>query len=104
VDCNDSNPCTHDLCSPKGGCSHSPNIEPCDDQNPCTVGDRCVNAACIPGTAKACNDDKLCTDDACDPKQGCISLPNDKACNDGNLCTVGDKCSLGSCQPGAASG
>ncbi|MBM4346124.1 MAG: hypothetical protein FJ100_22350 [Deltaproteobacteria bacterium] len=50
-------------------------------------------------TARA--DQNPCTDNACDPKGGCIFPANALPCDDKNPCTGGDKCGNGKCQPGA---
>ncbi len=47
---------------------------------------------------KSCNDDDACTDDVCDPVEGCLNTYNDDPCNDGNPCTNQDKCTVGACQ------
>jgi hypothetical protein len=59
----------------RGGCSDPTNAgSPCDDNNPCTVNDRCQGGSCV-GT----------------PADG---IP----CDDGNPCTQGDSCQGGICQ------
>ena len=46
----------------------------------------------------ACDDGNECTDDSCDPLQGCLQQPlSGDLCNDGNKCTTGDSCSAGIC-------
>ena len=42
----------------------------CDDEEPCTFGDRCLHGACE-GTAYACDDGRPCTDDTCDGAGSC---------------------------------
>jgi len=67
VSCDDENLCTDDRCdAAQGGCVHVDNTAPCDDGNPCTVGDRCENGACAPGELNACEceQDSDCPDDA----------------------------------------
>lgn len=65
--CNDENLCTDDWCDPgvPGGCVNQPNIHPCDDGNPCTVGDLCDQGSCTPGPIQACEcqEDGDCPDD-----------------------------------------
>ncbi len=46
---------------------------------------------------KSCEDSDYCTDDICDPVQGCSNPFNDAPCNDSNPCTIDDKCVLGQC-------
>jgi hypothetical protein len=102
--CDDNNGCTNDGCdTATGACTHVANSALCNDNNACTLGDVCAASACKPGTAKSCDDGKLCTDDSCDKVTGsCVNAANTAACEDGNKCTLGDKCGLGSCQPGTA--
>jgi hypothetical protein len=45
----------------------------------------------------SCNDENLCTDDICDPQEGCFYLYNEAPCSDGNPCTEKDHCVAGSC-------
>jgi hypothetical protein len=100
-DCADENPCTDDFCTPGAGCGHTFNTLPCSDGNACTLGEACANGVCTGGVAPDCDDDNLCTDDSCDPGQGCVNAPNLLPCSDGSVCTVNDQCADGSCQPGA---
>ncbi len=97
LDCDDGNHCTDDLCDEAGQCQHIVNDSECDDGNSCTKGDHCVEGACTYGALLDCDDDNVCTTDACDPLQGCLHLLNDAPCSDDNLCTTGDYCSLGEC-------
>ena len=56
ANCDDSNPCTTDFCSPTtGACLHgASNGTPCDDGNACTSGDQCSAGVCRPGS-NICN-------------------------------------------------
>ncbi|MSP91877.1 MAG: hypothetical protein EXR79_08785 [Myxococcales bacterium] len=54
--CDDSNPCTDDLCGVDGKCANQPNAADCDDKDPCTGGDKCAGGTCAPGKAKLCLD------------------------------------------------
>jgi hypothetical protein len=47
MDCNDNNICTDDGCNPETGCIRTNNNLPCDDGNPNTENDVCVNGTCI---------------------------------------------------------
>ena len=105
VNCDDGNPCTTESCDKAGGTCVAKFYEgSCDDGNACTVGDACGKdadgaAICLPGaTTKVCDDANVCTDDACEPKQGCVGLPNAAtvACYDGPAKTEG----VGTCQGG----
>jgi len=68
--CDDSNPCTNDVCHPTKGCVHGPNNIPCDDGNPCSSGDYCLNTKCQSGK------------NVCD----CQTNKDCAAKEDGNLC------------------
>ncbi len=100
--CNDGNPCTDDACDSNEGCTFTPNADDCDDSNACTNGDVCKLGWCLPGPAITCNDNKLCTDDSCDPESGCVYPNNTLPCDDDNACTDGDKCGGGVCVAGPA--
>jgi hypothetical protein len=123
-DCGDQNPCTTDACEPGAGCVHGPDAAgTCDDGNPCTIQDACAGTACK-GTPKSCDDQNLCTADACkvsegcihnalghlctdtnpcteaacDPEKGCVFPFNTAVCDDANPCTAEDGCSGGACK------
>jgi len=90
VNCDDSNLCTTDACSPGSGqCVYTP--VSCDDGNFCTA-DSCFPAtgACtsVDIGAQLCNDGSACTNDYCDPVFFCHHTD---ACDDGNSCTL-DRC------------
>ena len=106
--CDDTNPCTQDLCDPKkavdgkDGCSHTTAALPCDaDGSACTENDVCKDGVCKPGGVKDCDDKNPCTLDTCDPSSGCVKKDDDgKPCDDDNPCTVGDACATGQCTGG----
>lgn len=101
--CNDDNPCTNDTCSPtvEGGCQHIPNTLPCDDGDPCTIGDACKRGSCTPGdTPLLCDDGNPCTDDVCEFGVGCVAHFNSAPCDDLEPCFQDDVCVLGDCMPG----
>ncbi len=50
-----------------------------------------------PCAGVTCNDGNPCTDDACDPSEGCTFVPNQLPCDDSNACTSGDQCVSGVC-------
>jgi len=64
----------------------------CDDRDPCTLVDACQAGACAGSGLLACADDDPCTDDRCEPGQGCAFAP--KLCDDGDACTI-DSCREG---------
>jgi hypothetical protein len=99
-DCDDANLCTDDSCNVSTGCVNAPNSDPCDDGAVCTDGDFCGGGACVGGPPLDCSDGNLCTDDLCDPIDGCSNPLNSDPCEDGNPCTEGDTCSGGACVSG----
>jgi len=51
-DCDDDNVCTTDKCkADTKACEYMPAVGPCDDGDPCTVGDTCGAWVCQPGDA-----------------------------------------------------
>lgn len=100
ISCDDGNTCTDDSCDPAVGCVNTANNNPCSDGNVCTVADVCVDKVCVPGPALDCDDKNPCTDDWCDPIEGCKHEFNSAPCEDGDLCTSGDTCMEGKCVPG----
>ena len=98
--CSDNNPCTDDSCQAQSGCVFTPNQDQCDDGNQCSLDDGCENGWCVGGAAPDCADDNPCTDDKCDPAQGCVNPNNAAPCDDLNECTVNDACAGGQCQGG----
>lgn len=74
TDCDDGDLCTIDLCrgGPEGGCEHR-------------------------SIASLCKDDNPCTDERCEPDQGCIYPFNTDPCTDDSLCTANDTCASGVC-------
>ena len=96
--CEDENLCTDDSCSPTVGCKYINNALPCDDNDPCSIGDQCFGGACKKGPElNDCNDDNTCTAEWCAPGSGCQYLPLQAACSDKNACTFGDTCVNGEC-------
>lgn len=66
--------------------------EPCDDGNPCTVGDSCKKQVCRTGkVALECDDADPCTTDGCHPELACWHESGPTTCDDGNPCTT-DSC------------
>lgn len=48
-----------------------------------------------------CDDHNSCTDDACNPEGGCLSVSNRAPCPDGDLCNGEEICLDGTCTAGA---
>jgi hypothetical protein len=91
-------PCRVRACV-NGTCTTVPNpllatqVIPCDDGNPCTVGDTCSQSGiCQPGTPVQCAQCLFCdpagTSPTCVPDQAQVGRP----CNDSNACTANDVC------------
>ena len=102
VSCDDQNPCTDDVFNPyNGGCTHTPNFNPCDDGNACTLGDTCSFNVCYGGTPIACTASDAChVAGVCDPGTGLCSNPaaaDGTPCADGDACTQTDTCQAGVC-------
>ncbi len=98
--CASDDPCIDAKCDKaSGACKYPSKVGlPCEDGNPCTVGDVCGGVGgdqCLPGpTQGACDDKNDCTEDSCNAKIGCQHTPKPGAiCNDGNACTLGEFCS-----------
>jgi hypothetical protein len=63
----------------------------------------CFRSTSAPACATdGCDDGDPCTDDLCDPSQGCVYTPNFSPCDDGNACTTDDTCGGGTCHGGPA--
>jgi hypothetical protein len=105
--CDDKNACTTDACDPSSGCTHTPVADgtSCPGTDPCTLPGTCHVGRCVGGGAVNCGDNNPCTDDSCDPLQGCTHspLPDGAACSDANACTTNDTCLGGICVGGPAS-
>ena len=100
VECVDENVCTDDSCDPALGCIHTLNNAPCDDDDACTMGEKCDTGACQGGASVNCNDGNACTDDSCDVQAGCQHFANILPCEDGSVCTLGDTCGNKECLSG----
>ena len=118
-DCDDGIPCTVDICD-AGACVFTPDDAACDDHLFCNGAEWCsifggggcafglppcaFPMLCDEGTdqcveclgAQDCDDDNLCTDDACDGGV-CVHDNNTIPCDDGLFCTAVDVCTDGGC-------
>ena len=100
--CDDGNDCTEDKCTGEGGCVNEiQESGDCNDDNPCTVADHCVDGTCL-GDPVECEDDNPCTDSVCTATGGCEYPTNSAACDDEDPCTVADQCVGGECEGTAA--
>ncbi len=103
ADCDDGNACTIDACDAGSGkCSSVPAKDgfSCEDGSKCTLKEVCKAGKCTAGSTKSCDDNDICTIDACDASTGkCTSTPakDGGACDDGRICSFGDKCTKGKC-------
>ena len=96
--CNDGNACTTDACDPaSGACITGIATGPCEDGDQCTLLDTCADGLCSPGTLKVCDDGNPCTDDTCNPVQGCVAAFNTSPCTPAGKCEIG-ACSAGLCK------
>ena len=103
--CGDGDPCTADSCVPGLGCAHAPIADctgctdsaTCDDGDACNGAEVCTAGVCGAGVPLACDDGNVCTDDGCDPANGCTHAANAAPCDDGDACTSGDVCAAKSC-------
>ncbi len=89
--------CATTLCVPgTGKCEVSKKADgtSCDaDQSLCTKDDQCQTGVCTPGAKLSCDDKNPCTDDVCDPTEGCKFIANTAPCDaDGDACTESDIC------------
>ena len=124
VECDDGNPCTgNDMC--QGGscqgdllppeqlvveeclCLSDEDCEELEDGDVCNGTLECNGAAIPPvcqvvqGSILECDDGNPCTENACDPDNGCVfAADNDADCSDENVCNGLETCSNGNCLPG----
>jgi len=102
----DGNPCTDEVCDDALGCVRTVKQDRtrCEDGDPCTVDDLCIEGECVTGAVVSCDDHNACTADTCSPSDGtCVNTKvtgGAGSCDDGNLCTVGDRCTDGVCVSG----
>lgn len=102
---NDSTCAVNTCKAADGSCDMSPLNEglACDDGDKCTGGDTCQAGQCESGDPVDCDDQNPCTDDSCNPSQGCVHENNAAPCDaDNSLCTPNDYCDAGICQKDAA--
>ena len=63
---------------------------PCDDEDPCTIGEVCDGLGqCMGGQAYSCSDGDPCTEDLCDGQGGCSNPPSPA----GTVCDICRVCS-----------
>ncbi len=93
---------TCQVCNPDTPRAWSPGPDhvPCQDGNPCTLGDECLSGVCLPGIPRSCDDGNSCTSDHCDPSitSGDPCVHEDAlgtSCNDQDSCSYNDLCQVG---------
>jgi hypothetical protein len=64
-----------------------------------TINAWCVNIVSVCTNNADCNDNNVCTDDAC-VNSVCVYTNNTVSCTDNNACTAGDTCTNGICVGG----
>lgn len=103
-ECSNSKVCTSASCNPKNGrCETRPATgTSCNDGNPCTGTDTCVQGACRGGSAPDCSTENPCLVGSCSAATGgCAFEPvaDGTTCNDGNVCDGSGVCRTGRCEP-----
>ena len=92
--CDDDDDCTIDACSPSVSgpiCTHTFQADvPCDDGEPCTYDGVCLAGEGCVGIAYVCDDSDPCTVDICDGEAGCNEVP---------FCPAGEVCLDAMCYP-----
>ena len=73
----------------------------CDDGDPCTMDDKCVDGMCRGDPRPCAEHAPPCQLSACDSSTGlCVTTFTSAPCEDGLRCTVADTCSDGACRSG----
>jgi hypothetical protein len=102
-----SSACT-DACSScvvegfEGTCRTAPNGTSCSDGNVCNGEDVCLLGKCMSGDILDCDDEDICSQDSCDPVDGCQNVPVEDGtpCLDNDMCNGEETCQAGECQTG----
>jgi hypothetical protein len=77
--CDDGEECTSDSCVVGIGCVFTPIEVECTDHNKCTPVDQCVAGDCQGFGTINCDDGNDCTEDSCQPANGCHHEPLETA-------------------------
>ena len=84
-----------EACNPNQSKDDWTPVTDCDDGDPCTLDDQCVEGICA-GIPVQCEDGTDCTSDLCDPDTGsCTFTPNHADCDDGDVCNGVESCETG---------
>jgi len=100
LDCDDGVFCTSDACAPALGCVNAnvPDETPCVVDDLCATGAACVAGACVATGYLDCDDDNVCTDDACESGEcGHDPVEDGASCDDETVCTQASACQGGVC-------
>ena len=77
-------------------CDDDTDEDSCDDDDPCTVDEECIDSACY--SSPKCDDGNVCTNDTCKAESGeCKHAANSEFCDDNDACTTGDSCVQAAC-------
>ncbi len=95
--------CRHNTCDPTDGqCKMTPrnNGTFCESENACAAFAVCEGGECVPQILVDCDDGNPCTDNSCDPVEGCQKalIADGAPCDDRNPCTLTSSCMGGICQ------
>jgi MYXO-CTERM domain-containing protein len=81
-------------------CANKAQGTACPDATVCNGAETCSNTGvCTPGQALDCNDNNVCTTDACSAATGCThaNAADGTSCSDGNACNGVETCTAGAC-------
>jgi len=103
LDCDDGNECTADACGPDGCMSIAlPDGGACTPGDACNATGECRAGACVVVSETPCDDNDVCTADACVAGE-CVfdPLAAGTQCDDQNVCTLDTVCDAnGACGGG----
>merc|ERR1712130_526922 len=94
-----TNPCVRNFCSASGECMQEdrPSTYTCDDGDPCTLNNYCVDGECVPERVITCQENSdPCLDTTC-VNGKCADVPHERPntpCDDMDPCTFDDFCAL----------
>jgi hypothetical protein len=91
-----------DLPSDPGRCQVAPNGTPCPDLDACNGTEVCLLEECVAGEPPDCDDDNPCTNETCNPQDGCVYefVPDGTSCSNLDLCDGEETCQDGICAAG----
>jgi MYXO-CTERM domain-containing protein len=69
----------------------------CADENACNGSERCTLGSCVVAERLDCDDEDVCTADACDAVTGCSNTRIANCCRADGDCTDGDRCTADGC-------